>query len=197
MSRKIFISYRRDDTLDFSILLRDQLKKQLRKDGIFIDIRNLEPGIEFAEEIKQKVASCDALLAVIGGRWLSPRLHEPEDFVCLEIATALERKIRVIPVLVNGASMPNPGDLPDILKSLAKFHAVEIRSSRIEPDVEELITFLKGHSKKTAAEQLERERQALYQFVPPKRIIALVAMAALLVVGLVYVAILMLHWIGR
>jgi len=86
----------------------------------------MDLGINFVEEIEKNVGSCDVLIAVIGKHWLIStdekrrrRLNNPNDFVRLEIATALKRNIRVIPVLVDGASMPPSGQLPEDLKPLA------------------------------------------------------------------------------
>jgi len=87
---------------------------------------NLGPGIDLVEAIEHSVGACGVLIAVIRRPWLSAsdeegrrRLDNPNDFVRIEITTALKRGIRVIPVLVDGASMPRPSDLPDDLKSLA------------------------------------------------------------------------------
>jgi hypothetical protein len=113
------------------------------------------------------VGSCDVLIAVIGKRWLTSsegegnrRLDNPDDFVRLEVATALKRNIRVIPVLVDGASMPPARDLPDDLKSLVRRNAVEVSHTRFSADSERLIAALERVFEKTAAEQREREEKA-------------------------------------
>jgi ABC-type sugar transport system substrate-binding protein len=107
------------------------------------------------------------LIAVIGKRWLisseaegSRRLDNPDDFVRLEIATALKRNIRVIPVLVDDASVPRASDLPDDLKSLVRRNAVEVSHTRFGADSERLIAALERVFEKTAAEQREREEKA-------------------------------------
>jgi hypothetical protein len=104
------------------------------------------------------------LIAVIGRRWLSSseaegsrRLDNPDDFVRLEIATALKRKIRVIPVLVDGASMPRASDLPDDLKSLVRRNAIEVSHTRFSADSDRLIDAIEGVFDKIAAEQRESE----------------------------------------
>src|SRR6266478_494516 len=115
----IFISYRRDDASAWAGRLSDTLKAILGRVSIFRDIEDIPPGVEFDSYIAQAVGSCDALLALIGPNWLSAsdsaggrRLDDPRDLTRLEIATALKRDIRVIPVLVAGAKMPGPPDLP-------------------------------------------------------------------------------------
>jgi hypothetical protein len=111
---------------------------------------NLDLGDDFVEKIKQSVGSCDVLIAVIGKRWLISsdeegrrRLDNAEDFVRLEIATALKRGIRVIPVLVDGASAPRSVELPDDLKALARRKALEVSHAAFNADSEWLIGAVK------------------------------------------------------
>ena len=142
----IFISYRRDDAAGHAGRLADNLIERFGKNRIFRDIDNIEPGEDFVTKIENAVGSCDILLAVIGRTWLAPngsgRLDNPNDFVRLEIATALRRNIRVIPVLVQRANMPKPEDLPDDLDSLTRRNAVELTDLRWPSDVEQLISVM-------------------------------------------------------
>src|SRR5215471_16956680 len=115
-----------------------------------MDIDTIVLGLDFVEAIQDAVGSCDVLLAVIGRQWLTStdrpstdrrrrrRLDNPEDFVRLEIMTALERRIRVIPVLVGGASMPKSTELPDVLQPLARRQALVV-GDHFHPDVDRLI----------------------------------------------------------
>jgi len=89
---------------------------------VFIDVASIEPGVDFAEVITRAVGSCDVLLAVIGPGWLTApdeagqrRLDDPDDLVRLEVEAALARDVRVIPVLVEDATMPRRKDLPEDL----------------------------------------------------------------------------------
>jgi len=148
MSR-IFISYRRDDSAGYAGRLYDRLSERFGQGQIFMDIDTIEPGLDFVEVIEKAVGSCGVLIALIGRQWLTitdatghRRLDNPEDFVRLEIATALDRNIRVIPVLVRGATMPRSTDLPDALKKLARRNALEISDTRFHYDVDRLIETL-------------------------------------------------------
>lgn len=141
MSR-IFISYRRDDSAGHVGWLRSLLIQRFGADQIFRDIETIPPGVDFVEAIETAVGSCDVLLAVIGPRWLTAtgrrgerRLDDPEDFVRIEIATALERSIRVIPVLVQDAHMPRSNELPAHIAKLARRNSIELRDSSWEFDV--------------------------------------------------------------
>jgi Sulfatase-modifying factor enzyme 1/TIR domain len=166
MSGKVFISYRRDDSSAWAGRLYDRLFQHFSQNEIFIDVDTIEPGVDFVEAIEEVVGACDVLIAVIGSRWLTSsdrggrrRLDIPEDIVRLEIATALKRGIRVVPVLVEGATMPEIGELPDDLKALVRRNAVEIGHNRFNADSEILITALKRALGK-ATEQRERELSA-------------------------------------
>ncbi len=144
MSR-IFISYRREDSAGYAGRLYDRLSQHFGADNVFMDIDAIPIGMDFVEVIEEAVGSCDVLIALIGQQWLTTtdaqgrrRLDNPEDFVRLEIKTALDRNIRVIPALIRGASMPRPEDLPDVLQKLARRNALEI-SDRFHQDVDRLI----------------------------------------------------------
>ncbi len=125
---KIFISYRRADSPGFARLLFDRLSARFGEENIFMDVEGLAPGVDFVEALEKAVGSCDVLITLIGKQWLTVmddkgqrRLDNPEDFVRLEIAAALERNIRVIPILVQNARMPGSRDLPPVLKHLPRF----------------------------------------------------------------------------
>jgi hypothetical protein len=148
MSR-IFISYRRDDSAGWTGRLADQLKARFGAESIFIDIDTIEPGADFTEALRKAVGSCDVLLAVIGPRWATvtdktgtSRLHDPSDWIRVEIAAALARKIRVIPVLVGGATMPSSEFLPDDLDGFAQRQAHELSDKRWTYDVDQLMKVL-------------------------------------------------------
>src|SRR5215471_15899005 len=103
----VFISYRREDTAGYSGRIYDHFRDHFGEKRVFIDVDTIQPGEDFIQVIEEKVASCDVLVAVIGPHWVSAlneagkrRLDDPRDFVRVEIAAALARNIRVIPVLV-------------------------------------------------------------------------------------------------
>jgi len=99
---RIFMTYRREDTAYPAAWLFDRLAGHFGRDQVFKDIDSIELGDDFVEVITAAVGSCDALLALIGDRWLSStdrdgqrRLDDPGDFVRLEIEAALARDVRV------------------------------------------------------------------------------------------------------
>lgn len=155
----IFISYRRDDSSGHAGRLADRLVEHFGRNRIFVDIDTIEPGEDFVAVIENAVGSCDILIAVIGRNWLSGsgsgQLDNPNNFVRLEIATALRRDIRVIPVLVQRASMPKPQDLPEDLQKLTRRNAIEISDSRWQTDVDHLIGVLEKVLAKRAEQNPE------------------------------------------
>jgi hypothetical protein len=162
----IFISYRREDAIAYSGRLYDRLSAEFGKSQVFMDIDSIEPGADFIEVIEQTVAACDAVLVVIGRHWLSAsdeqgrrRIENPEDFVRLEVATALSRKVRVVPILVGGAQMPRSDELPAALSGLSRRHALDLPDHGFHQTLERLIASLRREEVR-AHELAEQERLA-------------------------------------
>ena len=166
MSGQIFISYRREESRWSARSLRDRLCRDFGPKQIFMDIDAIALGEDFVEAIETTVAECDVLIAVIGNNWLTSkdghgnrRLDNPEDFVRMEIGAALKRKIRVIPVLVDGALMPQSTDLPEDLRPLVRRNALLITDTSFDGDCQRLAAAIKLVLEKAAAEQRQREEK--------------------------------------
>lgn len=138
----IFITYRRDDASGYVHAIRDRLVTQFGSGQVFMDIDSIEPGLDFVEVIENSVASCSVVLLLIGKRWQPGRLQDNRDFVRLELRAALERKIRVIPVLLEGAQMPSAEELSPDLALLSRRQAFEISNRHFTDDLNELIVLL-------------------------------------------------------
>ncbi len=150
MTGRIFINYRRGDSQAAAGRLYDRLLQHFDRDRLFMDVDGLEPGVDFEKSLDEQVSNCSAFISVIGPGWLrakdsdgSARLDNPNDYVRVEIESALKRDIRVIPVLVDGASMPRPSDLPSPIESLARRNAVELAHHRFAADCDELAQSIK------------------------------------------------------
>jgi hypothetical protein len=144
----IFISYRRRGSQGFAGRLADDLTDLFGEEQVFRDVE-IRPGDDFAEVIQSAIAGCSALLAVIGPHWLTQkndkgelRLHEPDDWVRLEIEAALDKKIWVVPVLVGGAQMPASSALPTSLRRLSRIQAFELADRRWDRDIRLLATLI-------------------------------------------------------
>jgi hypothetical protein len=147
---RIFISYRRGDSIGHTGRLFDQLTRYFGTAQVFMDIDTIGPGENFVEVIERTSESCEVFLAVIGRSWLNAadqdgnrRLDESGDFVRMEIAHALEKGIRVVPVLVDGAKMPDAKALPPDLQQFALRNAWEINDKSFRQDVNNLIEALR------------------------------------------------------
>ncbi len=142
----IFISYRRGDSIAIAGRIRDHLVQSFGRKRVFVDVDDIPHGQDFVKVLESKLAACDLLLAIIGPAWLEARdangrrrLDDPEDFVAIEIASALARgRIAVVPVLVDGARMPTAAELPDALKGLARRNAIEVRNTQFSSDADRL-----------------------------------------------------------
>ena len=133
----IFLSYRRDDASTYAARLYDSLSDRFGQKRVFMDIDSLEIGKDYAVAIKETVARCDVLLALIGLYWLTAaddegnrRLENPEDLVRLEVESALARNVRVVPVLVDDARMPKGEQLPGELVGLIRRTGIKLASGR-------------------------------------------------------------------
>ena len=148
-TKAVFISYRRAAGAGYAGRIADTLVEHFGEDKVFRDIDSLEPGLDFAEAIERALESSEVLIAVIGTNWLTAtdaagqkRLENPDDYVRTEIATALKRNIRVIPLLIQGAAMPSARELPDDLAPLSRRNAFEIHDSSWRDDIRRLVTAL-------------------------------------------------------
>ena len=145
MSR-IFISYRRDETAAWAFMVNERLAARFGADKIFMDIDSIEPGDDFVEVIKHKVGACEVLIVLIGRAWLTcaddhgqRRLDNHDDFVRLEVKAALDRGIRVIPVLVNGARPPKPEEVSGDLSALCQRNTLALTDVGYRQDLGRLV----------------------------------------------------------
>jgi hypothetical protein len=177
MAAKVFISYRRDDSRYQARMIHAAFCKVIPRDHVFMDVDSIPPGSNFRKILKDWVNQCEVLLALIGPGWIDARdpkttwrrLDNPSDFVRIEIAEALARDIPVVPVLIDGALLPDIGLLPDDLKELVDRQAEFVEYRTFDADVDRLIKKLRldqrvdrtnslqgndtAHSKVTVAER--------------------------------------------
>lgn len=145
----VFISYRRDDSGGHVGRLYDALSAKFGSERLFVDIDHISPGQDFIQVVDDAVTRCTVLLVVMGKRWAGTgrvgkrRIDDPGDFVRLEVAGGLRRAgLKVIPVLVAGATMLPPTELPDDIRDLARRNAMELSDTRWKEDVNRLIAEL-------------------------------------------------------
>jgi len=145
----IFLSYRREDAAPYARLLKYQLSERFPTAQVFMDLDSIEAGLDFAEVISEAVDSCTVLVALIGRQWVTladkearRRIDDPDDLVRFEVQVALERGVRVIPVLVDGAEPLRRQQLPAELHKLARLNALELSYGRYDYDAGRLIDLI-------------------------------------------------------
>jgi hypothetical protein len=146
----IFISYRRQDEPNFAGRLYDRLVAHFGRENIFMDADSIELGLDFAEVINRSLSQCKVLIVIIGKDWLHvvdvhgrSRLMNSNDYVRTEIETALRRGIRIIPILVEGASVPKSSELPNSMASLSRRNGTEMSHTRFSAEADQLVNTLK------------------------------------------------------
>ena len=161
----VFISYRRGDVEGQARALSIELANYVGEGSVFMDVDSIALGRDFRQSLRDRLESCDALLALIGPSWLDirdaagrRRLDDPADVVREEIAAALKRNIPVTPVLLQGTVMPAQERLPDDLKDLAFRNGFELSHTRWHSDVRELVQRLGIADSSTAGVQAKRQR---------------------------------------
>ena len=145
---RIYISYRRTDTVAYAGRLFDHLSRHFGRGFVFMDIQGgIDPGQDFTQAIEAALNTCAVALVLIGNHWATStgpdgnlRLDNPNDWVRVETAAVLRRNdVVVIPVLVDGARLPDPASLPEELRPLCRRHACELTDPRWSFDVGELV----------------------------------------------------------
>jgi len=134
---RIFISYRRQDTRQIAGRIFDRLEAHFGRDHVFMDIDSIPFGVDFHDYLDEQVARAETVLALIGPGWAEARdeagkrrLDNPDDFVRIEIEAALRRGIPLGAVLIDGAPMPRPEQLPEDMRALCRRNAAPVDSGR-------------------------------------------------------------------
>ncbi len=153
----IFISYRRSDSMAYTGRIYDRVVAAFGEKNIFKDVEDIPAGMDFREVLDRALTASDVVLVIIGQQWLyvsddrgKRRLADPNDFVRLEVETALSRSdVLVIPVLINNAAMPTADQLPGGLKELAFRNSVVIRDDPdFNRDITKLLQAIQNRAKK-------------------------------------------------
>ena len=169
----IFISYRRNDSQDITGRIYEYLETHFGPEAVFRDVYSIPLGDDYRLHLREKAQNCQVLVAVIGSDWVTVtdpdgqrRLDNPNDWVRIEVETALNRGIPVIPLLVGGACIPAENDLPSDLKPLAHRNAALARPDPdFQPDMERLTRQLERIVKLTdGARSLTRGQQLKLEY---------------------------------
>ncbi len=153
MAKTVFISYRRQDTAPAAGRTYDRLCTILPRSNVFFDVSTIEGGADFVMQVTAAIKQSDTVLIFIGRKWLEPtaegvvRILHADDHVRAEVRAALQHGEKVLPVLVDGAIMPRPDQLPDDIRSISTKNAMPLRHESFDDDIENIINAILGASK--------------------------------------------------
>jgi hypothetical protein len=188
---KIFISYRRADSAPVAGRIDDHLTQAFGRENVFKDSWSIQAGQDFRAAIREALVNVNVLLVIIGPDWINltdssgvRRLDMPNDFVRSEVEIGLQdRDTVVIPVLVHGARMPRPDELPISIRELAFRNAIQVRDDPdFRRDMDELIHVLDGSSSQTTASKTSPKRG---RRIDPTVIVAIITAISAIVVAVI------------
>ncbi len=143
----IFISYRREDTAANAGRLYDRLSDRFGEDRVFMDVDSIAIGLDFTKAVIEAVSVCNILLVLVGGDWLTitdsrgrRRIDNPDDWVRVEIETALQRDIPIVPIVVDEAALPRAEELPPSLQPFVRRQAFRLSHTGFKSEIASLIT---------------------------------------------------------
>jgi uncharacterized protein with WD repeat len=140
MDVRVFISYRRSDSRHLAGRLRDRMADAFGDENVFFDVESIGFGMDFREVIRHTLGTVDVVLTLVGPGFSPQRLARPDDVVRLELTTAFDLQVPVVPVLVEAAEMPRPETLPEDLRGFAYLHAARLRADPdFRPDADRLV----------------------------------------------------------
>ncbi len=177
---QIFISYRRDDAAGYARAVYDELARQFGAERVFMDVDDIGAGHPFDEAIERAVGDAKVLLVMIGKRWLGERTGQPPriayegDFVRREVAAGLARGLRVMPLLLDGATMPAEAQLPDPLRALARRNALSLANTSFAADLQRVVAALR----ETLGDPAPRPRQTTLRIALASVLLSAAGLAA-------------------
>lgn len=143
---RVFISYRRADSAYAASAISDRLTAHFGTDSVFLDIKRIELGVDFADTIQNALRDSDVCLVLIGDSWLE-RISDPSDWIRLEVESAFAHEKAVIPILVGDARMPLASELPESLRKLTMLSAVTLRTGKdFASNIDRLIHAIEAHA---------------------------------------------------
>ncbi len=171
MATNIFISYRKDDSKWNTQILYDRLTQFFPAKSLFKDFNTIKAGENYRDSIDKALRKCNVLLVVMGKEWLGitdtgggRRLDNPEDLVRIEIATALKRNIRVIPVLFDNIAVPGQPELPEDLQLLSLRQGVSVTETNFDYDIRHLAEAIKNKA-------IENRKEFSFTFLLKYRVV--------------------------
>jgi hypothetical protein len=174
----VFISYRRSDSLAITGRIYDHLETKFGRKSLFKDVDDIPPAVDFGDYIQDSLRLSSVALVIIGPHWLgqredgSKRLDDPTDWVRIELETAFALQLTIIPLLVDGATMPTAADLTDSLKRLARINTLTVgHDPAFRHDIEGVFKAIESHIR------IERLLAAVARWIPGLVALAIILLA--------------------
>lgn len=162
----VFISYRRHGALVHARALFERLSREFGASEVFIDLDGIDVGVDFVSLLEEQLRGCRIMLVLIDPAWATAtdkngrrRLDKENDFVRIEVATALRRGVHVAPILVDGAGMPETQSLPDELMAIRRRQALELDFRRFDSEVGKLTSVIRRILAAPAAPSHETQKE--------------------------------------
>jgi hypothetical protein len=153
---KIVISYRREDSKWTADLIFNRLESHYGKGNVFMDIDSIPFGLDFRDHIRETLDRCDVMVALVGPNWVGhdsagKHILDETDWVRIEIEAALNKKIPLIPLLIDGSRMPKPDELPEALRNFVFRQSAAIDRDNFRAQMDKVIASIDQHLSKLAA----------------------------------------------
>jgi TIR domain len=151
---KLFISYRRESSRALALLIYDRVSRPY---DIFWDVARIEPTNRISKKIAEALRNSDLMIALIGRDWLGDgrKIHRKDDWVRIEVSAAISLGLPILPVLLDGATMPSKEQLPVGIQAVCDIKALEVRSNDdFESDLNAVFASVKVHLDKDRRRRL-------------------------------------------
>ncbi len=112
MKYDVFISYRRQDSEDFSRNLKNTLDEEF---SAFIDKEEINPSTQWQEEIKQAIIESEIFLLIIGNNWIRANSNKI-DWVLEEYRLARLHEKKIIPIYLG--DVQKKAEIPAEIRSI-------------------------------------------------------------------------------
>ncbi len=168
MGTRVFVNYRRDDSAAEAARVYEAINEEFGDGEVFMDVSSISPGAKWPESIVSHLEESDIVVVVIGPRWFTAgiddfgkrRIDRDDDWVRLEIESALSAGKLVIPTLVSSAKSPPAEALPKSIQELAKLQKLDIRNEYWKHDIQLLLRQIDAENK------IDTEHKHSYNIYP-------------------------------
>ena len=144
-----FLCYPRGDYEGSALRIREVLVEAFGSRDLVEADSAWAVGSDFRDELASQVARSDVFVVVIAPDWLDAvgaRGRPRDESLRIAVEAALSAGKAVIPVLVDGATMPRTEELPAALQEIARHQSLEVPPGReTHAGLQDLVATLQRH----------------------------------------------------